>query len=221
MALAERVDEIVRGLPRGWERARLELTIEEPEDADRAALILAPATPGRSGQAFTLYVHGGTSGLAPTPEIVRRVVSRLDAAGIRGRVRLAGHEQPPVETAATAVATEEQATLAASWDGLLRRLPRDWSDLYAEIELDSTDYLERGALLLAPVNPARYGSPSSFRFRSASHKGYGVAPGMARRALERLDDEGLRGKVRVLRVLSDTNPVSTQGPVWRVDGRSV
>ena len=44
---------------------------------------------------------------------------------------------------------------------------------------------------------------------------------MARRALERLDDEGLSGRVRVLRVLSDTNPVSTQGPVWRVDGRSV
>ena len=44
---------------------------------------------------------------------------------------------------------------------------------------------------------------------------------MARRALERLDDEGLGGRVRVLRVLSDTNPVSTQGPVWRVDGRSV
>jgi hypothetical protein len=41
MALADRVDEIVRGLPRSWERARLELTVEEPEDADRASLLLA------------------------------------------------------------------------------------------------------------------------------------------------------------------------------------
>ena len=222
MALADRVDEIVRGLPRGWERARLELTVEEPEDADRASLLLASATPGRQGRSFTLYVHGERSGVTPTAGLVKRVVGRLDAAGIRGRVRLAGHEQASApEEPAPAPQDGEPAKLAPAWDGLLRRLPPDWSDLYAEVELDSTDYLERGALLLAPVNPARYGGTTSFRFRSASNKGYGVAPGMARRALERLDDEGLSGRVRVLRVLSDTNPVFTQGPVWRVDGRSV
>ena len=222
MALADRVDEIVRGLPRGWERARLELTVEEPEEADRASLLLASATPGRQGRAFTLYVHGEKSGLMPTTGLVKRVVGRLDSAGIRGRVRLVAHEEAVArEEPAPAEPDGEPAKLAPSWDGLLRRLPPDWSDLYAEVELDSTDYLERGALLLAPVNPARYGGPTAFRFRSASRKGYGVAPGMARRALERLDDEGLSGRVRVLRVLSDTHPVSTQGPVWRVDGRSV
>ncbi len=221
MALADRVDEIVRGLPRGWERARLQLTVEEPEDADRASLVLAPATPGRSGSAFTLYVHDGATGLSPSAGLVKRVVGRLDEAGIRGRIRLAGHEQAVVAEKPAPAAPEATPALADAWDRLMRRLPADWSDLYAEVELDSTDYLERGALLLAPVNPARYGGPSSFRFRSASHEGYGVAPGMARRALERLDDEGLSGRVRVLRVLSDTNPVSTQGPVWRVDGRSV
>ena len=226
MALADRVDEIVRGLPRGWERARVELTVEEPEDADRASLLLASATPGRQGRSFTLYVHGETSGLMPTAGLVKRVVGRLDTAGIRGRVRLVSHEEPvtreePSPPAPAGQQEGEPEKLAPSWDGLLRRLPSDWSDLYAEVELDSTDYLERGALLLAPVNPARYGGSTSFRFRSASHTGYGVAPGMARRALERLDDEGLSGRVRVLRVLSDTNPVSTQGPVWRVDGRSV
>ena len=160
--------------------------------------------------------------LSPTAGLVKRVVARLDEAGIRGRIRLAGHEQAAVKVEAKPAAAEPEAptALADAWDGLLRRLPPDWSDLYAEVELDSTDYLDRGALLLAPVNPARYGGPS-FRFRAARLKGYGVAPGMARRALERLDDEGLGGRVRVLRVLSDTNPVSTQGPVWRVDGRSV
>ncbi len=225
MALADRVDEIVRGLPRSWERARLELTVEEPEDADRASLLLASATPGRQGRSFTLYVHDETSGLTPGAGLVKRVVGRLDAAGIRGRVRLVSHEEAvaaEVPEPAPAIQDEAPAAkLAPSWDGLLRRLPPDWSDLYAEVELDSTDYLDRGALLLAPVNPARYGDTTNFRFRSASRKGYGVAPGMARRALERLDDEGLGGRVRVLRVLSDTNPVSTQGPVWREDGRSV
>ena len=126
----------------------------------------------------------------------------------------------PVPAAAPTPAAAEQPTLAGSWDALIRRLPSDWSDLYAEVELDSSDYLDRGALLLAPVNPARAGGPS-FRFRAASHKGYGVAPVMARRAFERLDGEGLSGRIRILRVLSDTSSPHSQGPVWREDGRAV
>jgi hypothetical protein len=220
MALADRVEEIVRGLPRGWERARLDLTVEEPEDADRAALILAPATPGRSGRTFTLYLHGPGSRDGASPELARRVVSRLGAEGIRARVRLGGHEAGSDE-ARPAEPVRPRATLAGSWDTLLRRLPPDWTDLYAEIELDSTDYLERGALLLAPVNPTRAAGAPAFRFRSASTKGYGVASIMARRALQRLDEEGLSGQVRVLRVLSDTSSAFTQGPVWREGGRSV
>jgi hypothetical protein len=219
MALADRVEEMLRGLPRGWERARIELSVEEEDEADRAALILAPATPGRSGRTFTIYVHGGTRRLAPTPDLVRRVVARLDTEGIRGRVRLAGHEEAPKAPAPTEAAAEH-ASLVESWDALVRRLPPDWSDLYAEVELDSTDYVERGALLLAPVNPARYDGAATFRFRCASRKGYGVAAGMARRARARRG-EGITGRMRALRVLSDTSSAFTQGPVWRVDGRSV
>jgi len=44
---------------------------------------------------------------------------------------------------------------------------------------------------------------------------------MTRRCFERLDEEGIRGRVAVLRALSDTRPVQTQGPVWYVGGRSV
>jgi hypothetical protein len=220
MALADRVDEMLRGLPRGWERARIELSVEEEDEADRTSLILAPATPGRSGSTFTVYVHNGTQRPAPTPELVRRVVARLDAEGIRGRVRLAGHEDA-TETPMPAEAPDDHGSLAGSWDALVDRLPPDWSDLYAEVELDSTDYVERGALMLAPVNPARYGEGAAFRFRCANTAGYGVAAGMARRSLERLDEEGITGSVRALRVLSDTSSAFTQGPVWRVDGRSV
>ncbi|MGH3036015.1 MAG: hypothetical protein ACRDMU_02445, partial [Gaiellaceae bacterium] len=131
-----------------------------------------------------------------------------------------GHEGA-TETPAPADAPAADGSLAGAWDELVRRLPPDWSDLYAEVELDSSDYLERGALLLAPVNPDRYDGATTFRFRCASRKGYGAAPGMARRALERLDEEGITGRLRALRVLSDTSSVFTQGPVWRVDGRSV
>jgi hypothetical protein len=125
MALADRVDEMLRGLPRGWERARIELSVEEEDEADRASLILAPATPGRSGSTFTVYVHNGTQRLAPTPELVRRVVARLDTEGIRGRVRLAGHEDT-TETPVQPESPVERGPLAGSWDALVRRLPPDY-----------------------------------------------------------------------------------------------
>ena len=220
MALAERADELLSGLPRDWSRARLEVTAEEPEDVDRVALILAPATPGRAGATFRLHVHDGSEGLAPTPEMVRRVLRRLDSAGIRCRIRLAGYEERSAAAAPPTLGAKRRR-LAVQWDALLERLPPDWSDVYAEVELDSTDFLERAALLLAPVNPARYGGPAAFRFRAARTKGYGTAAGMVRRCLERLDAEGLTGRVCVLRVLSDSHLVATQGPVWLVGGRSV
>ena len=100
-------------------------------------------------------------------------------------------------------------------------MPSDWSDAYAEIKLASSVYLERAALLLAPVNPARYGGKPGFRFRVARRFGYGVSGEMARRCLERLDNEGIHGAARVLWALSDTRPVQTQGPVWYSGGRSV
>ena len=61
----------------------------------------------------------------------------------------------------------------------------------------------------------------ALRFRVARRFGYGASPGMVHRCLERLDDEGIPGELRILRVLSDTDPVSTQGPVWYVEGKAV
>ena len=68
------------------------------------------------------------------------------------------------------------------------------------------------------MNPRRDGSRLAFRFRSARRHGYGAAPEMVARCLTRCDDDGIRGTVRVLRTLSDTHPVYTQGPVWQLDG---
>jgi hypothetical protein len=76
-------------------------------------------------------------------------------------------------------------------------------------------------LLLSPVNPAHYGGATTLRFRVARVSGYGAAPVMARRCLERLDEESITGRLRFLRVLSGTSHVATQGPVWRVAGKSV
>jgi hypothetical protein len=42
---------------------------------------------------------------------------------------------------------------------------------------------------------------------------------MARRCFEELDSEGIGGQVSVLRSLSGTQNVATQGAVWYVGGK--
>ena len=205
---------IERYLPEGWGDARLRLTIPDLGDCDRAAVLLGPVNPGRRGKVITFFT--AQQGAGPSPALIRRLLARLDRKGIEGQLVLLGASE--AERAAPPV---EAKPFVPAWDEELAALPDDWSDLYAEIELESTDYLERAALLLAPVNPARYDGKPGFRFRVARRFGYGASTEMARRCLQRLDEEGIRGAVRVLRVLSDTRPVQTQGPVWYVGGRSV
>ena len=212
MRFAEQWQELEAALPEGWSSARLSLAVAEDADADRVALILSSLTPGRTGTSFRLAVTPGRN-----PEDVFR---RLDRESIRGRVDLIGTDAGPVETPAIET-RHTRAPLAGQWDELVRDLPPDWSEAYAEVELDSSDFLSRAALLLAPVNPSRYGGPAVLRFRSARQAGYGVAPEMARRCFERAGAESITGTVRVLRVVSHSSHVSTQGPVWRVGGRSV
>jgi hypothetical protein len=209
--LADQWKEIETALPRSWSSAQLSLAVAEDADADRVALILASLTPGRMGTSFRLEVTPSRN-----PE---GIVRRLDQEGVRGRLDLIG------DVAATEIPVIEprhrQATLTSQWDELVGDLPQDWSEIYAEVDLASSDFLPRAALLLAPVNPARYGGVAVLRFRSARVTGYGVAPEMTRRCLERLDSESITGSLRALRVLSHTSHVSTQGPVWRVGGRLV
>jgi hypothetical protein len=118
-----------------------------------------------------------------------------------------------------AAAAGAGAPLAAAWDAEVQKLPPDWTDVYAELELDSTDYLDRAALLTAPLNPSRVEERAAFRFRSARSFGYGAAPQMVRRSLERLDEAGITGELRIQYVLSDTKPVATQGPVLYIGGK--
>jgi hypothetical protein len=211
--LADRWRKIERGLPDNWSDARLVLTVREDE-AERAAAVLTPLTPGRSGREIRFYT--ARRGAGAGPDAVRRMLRRLDAEGIRGELELVSSGEPE-----PGILSVEEPRLTEAWDVALGTLPDDWSDLYAEIELTSTDHLERAALLLSPVNPARYGGRPALRFRAARRFGYGASPGMVRRCLERMDAEGLKGQLRILRVLSDTDPVATQGPVWYVEGKAV
>lgn len=214
VALVDQWRAIEQSLPEGWGGARLRLTVRDEAEAARAAGLLGAANPARRGSVIWFYVSrvGGGS----VPDLVVRLLGWLDGEGIEGGLELVDATQAPAQAPA-----RRRPTLVEQWDALLAELPADWSDLWAELELTSSDYLEPGALLLAPVNPARAGKRLAFRFRVARRFGYGASAEMTRRCLERLDEEGITGAVRILHALSDTKPVATQGPVWYVGGKAV
>ena len=201
------------GLPEGWGRARLELTVADG-DFDRAAALLGPAQPYLTGPG-TLHFGVARDGSGPGEDSIRRLLGRLDDAGIGGSLAVIGSEAAAVEAQAT------EPTLAESWDAALATLPSDWSDLVGEIDLISSDYLDQAALALAPINPRLTPPGTVLRFRSAATIGYGASPGMVRRCLERCDDRGIRGSVSITRALSDSQGGATQGPIWQIDGRTV
>jgi hypothetical protein len=213
LRLVDQFNAIEQRLPPEWADARLVLSVADDGRCDRAAALLGPANPGRlrNNILFTVGRRGGAVG----PEATRRLLRRLDGEGVAGKLALVESESAPT------AATEIRPGLREGWERALASLPPDWSDLYAEVRLDSTDFIERAALLLAPVNPSRYGEAAALRFRCARRFGYGVSPEMAKRCLQRCDDEGITGEVEVLHALSDTHPVGTQGPVWLVGGKAV
>ena len=214
VSLVDQWRSIEAGLSPRWDEARLLLAAPGRASLDRAASLLRPAEPALSPEGVRFrWRREAENGLAA-------LLERLDAEGLGGTLELLSTRERaavgPSRRARTA-----PTTLAAAWDAVLAELPPDWSDVYAEIELGSTDFLDRAALMLSPVNPARAGGPTVFRFRCAHVYGYGASVEMVRRCLERCDVEGITGAVRVLRALSDTRPVSTQGPVWYVGGKAV
>ena len=213
MKLVRQWREIERSLPENWGHAHFRLTAGDEGQAERAAALLAAINPGRRGR--TVRFHAARRGAGPTPDAVERLLPRLDEARVGGKLELVGTDEAETQ------AEISRASLAEAWDAALHALPADWSDIYAEVELVSSDWLERAALLLAPVNPARFGGKPVLRFRVARVQGYGASPEMTRRCLERLDQEGIRGELRILRVLSGTEHVATQGPVWYAEGRAV
>ncbi|MGZ8715773.1 MAG: hypothetical protein ACXWYO_01550 [Gaiellaceae bacterium] len=213
MALVDQWDTIQRGLDPRWSDARVVLTSTDASFAARAAALLAPAGPVRAGATLRFYVARRGPGVGP--EAVRSMLRRTDAEGIEGTLELVAAS----ETAARPAI--ERASLADAWDAALAVLPADWSDLLCELSVTSSDHLDRTALLMSPANPLRRSESMTFRFRAAHSFGYGASPGMVRRCLERVDEAGIPGAVRVLRFMSDTHPVGTQGPVWYVGGKAV
>jgi hypothetical protein len=214
MQLVGQWNAVEQGLDPRWSDARLELAIEDETQRTRALALLAPAGPGSIGKTIRFYVARTGSGVGP--EAVRRMLRRLDEESIRGALELVSSDE------AAPAPVLARASLAAEWEAATAVLPADWSDLLCELELTSSDHIERAALLIAPINPVQAGTGRpGFRFRAAHTFGYGASSGMVRRCLARLDEDGIPGEVRIVRALSDTHPVATQGPVWYVGGKAV
>jgi hypothetical protein len=200
-------------LPADWRLAHLRLTVTDAADCGRAAALLGPAAPGRHGRVISFDAARGGAGVGP--DRILRLLKQLDVERIRGELEVVGL----AESAATVV--HPRAALVEAWDTAVATLPPDWSDLVAEVELTSSDYIEPGALRLSPLNPTRPDARPIFRFRAARKFGYGGSPEMVRRCLERLDEAGMRGELLILQVFSDSYPAKTQGPVWYQAGKVV
>ncbi len=213
MALAEQWNDIESRLDPSWSDARLDLRLADEAQASRAVALLAPAGPGRDGATVRFTSARGGTGIGP--EAIRRMMRRLDAEGIAGTLELMSSGDAP---AALAISRE---TLGEEWDAALTMLPSDWSDLLVDVELTSSDHVDRAALELAPLNPLQVTGRPGFRFRCASTTGYGASAGMVGRCMSRLDDAGIPGEIRIVRAMSDTHPVGTQGPVWQLGGKIV
>ncbi|MFL6030024.1 MAG: hypothetical protein ACJ74D_08345, partial [Gaiellaceae bacterium] len=152
MKLGRQWREIEHELPEDWHDARLLLRVSDPGQAERAAAMLTPLMPGRSGDEIRFYA--ARRGAGAGPEALARLLGRLDREGIKGELELSSTGKPAEPT--PEVQAVEAPRLAQAWEQALLPLPPDWSDLYVELELASTDHLERAALQLSPVNPARY-----------------------------------------------------------------
>jgi hypothetical protein len=112
-------------------------------------------------------------------------------------------------------------TLVTAWDRLIERLPADWSHLLVEVELQREEPYEPVATIVSALNPQRCDTRTAFRFRAGRDFGYGASTQVVKHCLDQLDEARVEGRLRLLEMLSQRRLVETQGPVWRLGGRSL
>jgi hypothetical protein len=214
MRAAEQWEQIEQDLPADWSETQLAFTPEG--SVAEAAAVLGPLQPGRAGSELRLHIERAEGGV----ERARNIFRALDRRRIWGTLSVVGSIRD-VAPLVEASGSERPGSLAEQWDAALAELPPDWSDVLCVLELDSSDHVPRAALLGAPLNPTRVHGEVALQFRASGKQGYGVSPQMARRCFERMDAETIAGSLRVVYGLSDTENAVTQGPVWRLAGKSV
>ncbi len=143
---------IEKNLPEGWEEARLTFTVEDEASADAAAEVSRRSAPVGSGESCdstcdARVPHG--------PESVRNLAQRLDRRRIWGSLEglsTFGSRRLLSRQLLLRVGRRLRPRELLQTHGTmrLRTPPPDWSDLLRELEVDSSDYLPRAALLGAP-----------------------------------------------------------------------
>ena len=172
----------------------------------------APLQPFRRGR-VVLRSRSRATAAAPSPERVARLLDGSTASGSRGTIELVA-----LAAAAVAASSARRPPLAESWAAALATLPADWSDLLGEIELDSSDYLERAALLCAAQSAPRR------RARGAAFRGARqlrlrrLAARWCAAASSAATPSGSAARSRPARALGHPSR-RTQGPVWQIGGR--
>jgi hypothetical protein len=215
MRTAEQWARIEQELPADWTEAQVVFT---PEGAVAdAAAVLGPLQPGRVGNELRLHIQRAEGGVDRAHNIFRA----LDRRRIWGTLAVLGAIHDIASAEEPARSDDRHDPLAQQWDEAVAELPPDWSDVLCVLVLGSSDHVPRAALLGAPLNPSRVQGEIALRFRASGKQGYGVSPQMARRCFERMDAEGITGSLEVLYDLSDSENAITQGPVWRLAGKSV
>lgn len=219
MPALERWKQIEAELDPAWDVVFLSFVPEDAQAMTRAAGVLAPLGPGRSGKELRFQVSRSGAG----PDRLENLLGRLDRNRVWGELSLVdSHVAEPGAEAAPVLVNGERP-LVEQWDDEIDKLPPDWHDLLVELELDSTDFIAQAALVGSALNPARVPGEIAIRFRVARGGlvGYGAAEGLARRCLERMNGVGITGRLGITHALSQTDDVSTLGPVWRIAGRTV
>jgi hypothetical protein len=211
VSVAPQWNAIGSSLPDGWVSAQLRLELRDREAADQAAAMLGPAGAYRAAPTVLLFTVA-RDGSATSPENLRRLLRYVP----RGTLSLSGSQAAPKRSA-----TRRVTGLTEAWDAAVAGLPADWSDIFVEVQLTSTDFVERASVLMVQCNPRRDGQRAALRFRCARVAGYGVSPEMARRCLARCEAEAIEGSVVVLRAVSGSRHVGTQGPVWLAGGKTL
>ena len=146
--------------PRAGRRPASPSRVPRSEQHERAALLLSPASPGRIGETLCISRSAG-----PAAGSVR--TSARSCSGSSTRRGSAARWRCSRPSSARSSRSRRARSSRPRGPQAVAELPPDWSDLYCELELDSSDYLDRAALLLAPMNPARVPGRSAFRFRVA------------------------------------------------------
>ena len=94
-------------------------------------------------------------------------------------------------------------SLAASFEQILKTLPPDWTDLEVDMRIEDASQYVDTSVAVSQVNAQVYQYPREgwqWRFLVAHSFGHAAAAETVKSVLERLDEAGVRGELRVAEV---------------------